>query len=390
MRLKLFILSILSTVVISLNAQSKLLTIAANINSPADSIEKQLLLSNLDSFLLDTVDHQNNLNVDKNGTTILKSEIAELMKKQENDSSIRPYLLSSTSKDQKKYSIQIAFMGIYMQKPFLVALLNLIAVKNNNKFEFSTQLEANTKSWSNITDDYLEAYYQSESCKEFAINYLKSIKEIDKKLGVSRPTACYFSNSDSTIQQLIEMLGIQYHHDYSRQNWNMISFDTPEMYFNFYPKRGTNNQSADLHDMFHVRAAFAIPEEKRNRQMICGCAYIYYGSWQISWIDIQKIFRERMKYTKETNWMKLYFDRYNFGESQQKHLLITQFINALIIQKVTKDRGFEEVKKLLASGNIYKEREKFFKILNSVAGINENNFNSKASQLIDEAMKNLN
>ena len=122
--------------------------------------------------------------------------------------------------------------------------------------------------------------------------------------------------------------------------------------------------------------------------MICGCAYIYGGSWGMSWEDIQKMFRLRMSYDKKTDWLKLYFERYNFGESQAKHLLITQFVNALIIQKVEKEQGFPAVVELLSSGNIYKDRENFFKILEQVTGINEKNFNKKVAQLVDDDMKN--
>ncbi|MDR1170573.1 MAG: hypothetical protein LBK97_07045 [Prevotellaceae bacterium] len=54
-------------------------------------------------------------------------------------------------------------------------------------------------------------------------------------------------------------------------------------------------------------------------------------------VKIQKMFKARMKYDRKTDWLKLYFEQYNFGESQAKHLLITQFVNALIIQKVKKE-----------------------------------------------------
>jgi hypothetical protein len=116
---------------------------------------------------------------------------------------------------------------------------------------------------------------------------------------------------------------------------------------------------------------------------------LYYGSWLISWTDIQKMFKTRMQYDNKTNWLKLYFDRYNFGENQERHLLVTQFINALIIQKVEQEQGFSAVMKLLASGNMYKDKNKFFDVLNEVTNINENNFNQKVGQLIDQAMKKI-
>jgi hypothetical protein len=120
--------------------------------------------------------------------------------------------------------------------------------------------------------------------------------------------------------------------------------------------------------------------------MICGCAYLYGGSWGISWEEIVKTFKTKMINNKHTDWLKLYDERYNFGESEEKHLLVTQFINALIIQKVEKEKGFAAVKELLSSGNFIKERGNFFKILEKITGINEKNFNKEVWKLIHEAV----
>jgi hypothetical protein len=116
--------------------------------------------------------------------------------------------------------------------------------------------------------------------------------------------------------------------------------------------------------------------------MVCGCAYVYGGSWRISWEDIKKMFKRRMVYNEDTDWLQLYFDRYNFGESQEKHLLVTQLINALIAEVVEKEQGFSAVMELMASGDMYKERASFFAALEKVTGINEKNFNKKVGDLM--------
>jgi hypothetical protein len=133
----------------------------------------------------------------------------------------------------------------------------------------------------------------------------------------------------------------------------------------------------------------AIPAEQRNRYMICGCAYVYSGSRGMSWNDINNMFKTEMSYNKKTDWLELYFERYNFGENTKKSLYVTQFINALIIQKVEQEQGFSSVKELLSSGNMYKEREEFFKTLERVTGINEANFNMKVEKIISDAMKKI-
>ena len=87
----------------------------------------------------------------------------------------------------------------------------------------------------------------------------------------------------------------------------MTSFDTPEKNINLYTKRFFYQKTDDPHDIFHARAALAIPENKRNHFMICGCAYVYGRSWGISWYGIQKMFKSRMPYDNKTDWLKLYF-----------------------------------------------------------------------------------
>ncbi len=389
MNSKTILTAILFITTLSLSAQSNYLTIAHEIKLPKDSVESSLLINNLENFLRENIESKNTLTAEKSETAILLGELKEIADKQKNDTSLKPYLQNITPLGDKRYAVQVAFMGIDNAKPYLQSLFDIIAVKENEQFSFATPLVKNTENWNVITEDHVSAYYQSEMSKEFAIQYVKATKEFDKKLGISQPTAYYFCQSCETLPQLLQLSGIQYQKEYNGQNWIMASFDTPEKSFCFYPKRFFDNRTADPHDLFHLRASIAIPKEARNTYMICGCAYLYCGSWQINWTDIQKIFKTRMQYDPKTDWLKLYFDRYNFGENQQRHLLVTQFINALIIQKVEQEQGFSAVIKLLASGNMYQNRTKFFDILNAVAGINEKNFNRKAMQLIDEAMKKI-
>jgi hypothetical protein len=165
-------------------------------------------------------------------------------------------------------------------------------------------------------------------------------------------------------------------------NWGGIDFIVSEKGFSFKARRISLSRIFDFHDLFHSRVEHCIPQDKINRQMVCGCAYIYAGSWGMSWEDIQTMFKTRMSYDKKTDWLKLYFEWYNFGESMEKHLLVTQYINALIVQKVVKEQGFSAVMELLASGNMYQDRKNFFGILEKVAGISEKNFNKEVWKLI--------
>ena len=118
-------------------------------------------------------------------------------------------------------------------------------------------------------------------------------------------------------------------------------------------------------------------------------ANVYSGCWGMNWQEIKALFKNKMFENKKQNWLQLYFDRHNFGESSAKYLFVTTFINGLLIEKVEKEQGFHAVKKLLASGDMHKDKDGFFKILEEVTGINEKNFNKKVGKLINDSMKSI-
>ncbi len=351
---------------------------------------KQLLKS-LDYFLQDTTLYSKFVNPEaKEQTAMLLNEIKNLQKRHKKEENVIPYLTNLIPIGKTDYMLEISFMSIQNKKPVLHAIVNFMANPQDDSFLFSSPLQYNTKDWYSINDGYVTSFYQDEANSNYASQYLKYTKKFDKLLNGSMPTTYYFCKSCNTTPDLLRLIGLKYSELYNGKNWPMIDFNGTKKKFNFYTNRYFHNKEiADPHDLFHSRAYRVIPKEKRNRFMICGCAYLYGGSWLISWTDIQKRFKTTVDYKKQKDWLKLYFDRYNFGVSKARHLLVTQFINALIIQKVEKEQGFLAVKKLLASGNIYKNREEFFHILEDVTGINEKNFNKKVSKLINNAMAKL-
>ena len=365
-------------------AQTKSLIVGNDLRLPKDSIERIRLLEDVDSFLMlgQQADVENPfiLPAEKAETQILLDEIKEISK---NDSiEISAYLTGIESiSDKDSYFIQVAYMGDRENQPRLKACFDFIAHKADNGFLFSSPLVRNTKDWKIKELGHLVMHYQSDVNENMVDQYIEYLIKYDTKLGVSKKTEYYFCDDCEAMVQQLQLAGIRYHAGYNGYSWVDIAFGTDEKLIVIQSRRISRQRTIDPHDLFHYRAAVAIPKGK-NHYMVCGGAYVYGGSWRISWEGIKDMFKSRMIYDENTDWLKLYFDRYNFGESQREHLLVTQFINALIIEKVEKKQGFSAVMELLASGNMYEEREKFFAILNKVAGINESNFNKKAAELI--------
>ena len=392
MKTRLLLAVLLAFVIMNVNAQTDYLIINDDIRLPEDSIVSVNLVNSLNGFLYSVKEDKD---VDswlvpdeKIETQILTSEIQILL---ENDTiEINPYLIDVEElSDKKSYSVRIAYISQNDLQSPLKAIFEFITYEKEKKYLFASPLLRNTKEWKTKTDGYLVFHYQSIIAENISDQYIKITADYDKKLGINKMTEYYFCDDCKGLADLLHLAGIQYKVDYNGLSWPMTEFYVENKAIALYGREMSRKEFVDPHDVFHARASFAIPSNVRNHYMICGAAYVYGGSWGISWIDIQNMFKERMVYDKKTDWLKLYFDRYNFGKSQEEHLLVTQFINALLIEKIEKEHGFSAVMKLLSSGNMYRDKENFFKILEDVTGVNEANFNSKIRKIIDDSLNNV-
>jgi hypothetical protein len=382
------IMAVLSIAIVSASAQETHLIVNSEVRLPKDSIESAQLVSTLNNFLIATQqpneDNKWILPSERLGTYILLDEFKDITKTQKDDNFFKPYLTNVVSIDKEHYHIQLAYMGVKENEPYLRASFELIAHKQENSFLFSSPLAQNTKDWKTLTFGNVTFHYQNQVYQKMSEDFAKQIAMFDTKLQINKPSEYYFCDEYEDMSQLLQLIGIQYKADYNGCSWDVVEFVADGISINFYHKALLLREQLDPHDLFHARAALAIPEDKRNNSMVCGCAYIYGGSWGISYDEIWRTFKSKLTNDKKTDWLKLYNERYNFGESQEKHLLVTQMINALIIQKVEKEKGFSAVMDLLGSGNFLKEKDNFFNILEKTTGINEKNFNKEVWKLINE------
>jgi hypothetical protein len=89
----------------------------------------------------------------------------------------------------------------------------------------------------------------------------------------------------------------------------------------------------------------------------------------------------------KSDWLSLYEQFYNFGESKEKSLIVGYVINALIVEKIEKEKGFSAVIEFLSSGKHEKTNEKYFATLEKLTGMNKSNFNESVWKLINESAK---
>jgi len=70
-----------------------------------------------------------------------------------------------------------------------------------------------------------------------------------------------------------------------------------------------------------------------------------------------------------------------------KRLRINYFINALFVQKIESEKGFGAVLPLLTCGKYQKDNSNYFKVLETLTGINRLNFNERVGELIQAAVR---
>jgi hypothetical protein len=319
--------------------------------------------------------------------SILLDEMKNIEKsgKYKDDNFYKGYLSNVIPIQDNNYLLQISYIGVNENVPYLMAVYEIVAKQKEDKFYFMSPLKRNTSLWkSKKIGDFIFHYKEKINSKTIK-KYIAKTQEFDKKLNSRGSKLEWYGCND--MFELLNLIGVSYNLKYNgRTTATLNAFENNTKLI----VDGSNNSNFnvfDPHDLFHERAGIVISPSQANRSMVCGTAYIYGGSWGMSWNDISKRFKETIGLNSNSDWLKLYSEGYNFGESQEKHLLVTQYVNALIVKDIDKKQEFSKAIELLSSGNFKQNPENFFKILEENTGINKSNFNEKVQKLITEEIK---
>ena len=143
-----------------------------------------------------------------------------------------------------------------------------------------------------------------------------------------------------------------------------------------------NFNDFDPHDLWHDRLSLVIPRSQVNKPVDEGCAYLYGGSWGIGWKDIFSEFKSQIASNKNTNWVDVkenpvYFKTKEFNNSAD------HIVNALLIQKIEKEKGFAGVWELLTCGKYQEGNENYYQTLEKLTGITKATYTARIWDLIN-------
>jgi len=368
------------------NAQTNSLQLNQNIVLPKDSIESKNLTTSLNDFLLSAQkpNEENKfiLESERIETFILLDEINGIEKngKLKDDFFYKPYLTNLVPLKDSNYLVQVSYIGTNESVAFLRASFEFIAHKKNNSFVFSSPLLGNTKNWKVEKLGNNIFHYQNTINKEKVKEFNKLTTSFDLKLKLSNKITDYYCCDN--IIELEKLIGVDYKSDYNGRTESVWSSSIGDRKLIVFGNNNSNFNEFDPHDLFHDRLSLVIARNKVNKPVDEGCAYLYGGSWGLTWKEIFKAFKEQIASNKNISWIEIKENPVYF-KTKQYNNSADYIVNALLVQKIEKEKGFAGVWELLNVGPFEKGNEKYYQTLEKLTGITKANYDNKIWELIN-------
>ena len=352
---------------------------------PKDSLARSQLLTALQSFLA-AGKQPNNENRQiglsyRAETYLLLDEWKDIEQNEtlKDASFYKPYLTNIVALPDSAYLIQLSYTGTKRDTALLRANFSVLAHKAQNSFVFSSPLLNATRNWKVRKQGNFTFHYQNTLNRKKAKEYSRLASSFDKKLG--SPVVSTGIYCTSGLTEGGRLIGMDYKADYNGMaegTWSSSADNRETIVL------GDNNADFshfDPHDLFHDRLSLVIPRNKVNRPVDEGCAYLYGGSWGLSWHQVFTAFREQVASDSSVNWAAvkekpLYFKTNGFRNAAD------YIVNALLVQKIEKEKGFAGVWQLLNVGPFEKGNEKYYARLEMLTGITKSGYNQAIWKLI--------
>ncbi|WP_139793737.1 hypothetical protein [Reichenbachiella faecimaris] len=391
MKLKLFALLILPTFFTF--AQTTQIQVHPQIRMPQDSIISQQLVSALNGFLAAaTQPNEKNswvLESQRIETHILLDEFKDIEKSktQEDDNFYKPYLQNVIALKETQYLIQLSYIGLKGDQSHLRASFELIAHPTDGSFKFSSPLLRNTRDWKTVKVSN-NIFHYAETINEGNVETFGALAaQFDKKLKVDNTITEFYCTENLTA--LLKFMGVNYKLDYNGLQQSNFSSTLDNRKLIILGNDNATFGNLDEHDLWHDRLSLVISRRKVNKPVDEACAYLYGGSWGLSWEEIFNRFYKKVASNKKTDWAQIKEEPMNFGESRATHLMADYVVNALIVQQIEKDKGFAGVWEFLNCGPYENGNTNYYIALEQLTGISKKDYNKAIWKIIEKERRRM-
>lgn len=366
------------------------LKIKGNIVMPKDSLAHESLLFSVNAFLSAAEKNIQNewmLAAESVETQILIDEIQDIQKSKEfgEEFFFSPYLTNIIPLEKDKYAIHIAYIGIHDQSAVLRANFELIAHKTKDIFLISSPLLKNTKNWTSIAIQNHIFHYpydiDEEKVKDFANHVVFCDEKLNNNIGETHYYMC------RNEMDPLKLFGVEYKSDYNGDGF-MTRWLSQNDEKTLWVLNESQIYNANLHDLWHNRLSQVISRKKVHRRVDCHIATLYGGLWGMSWESLFPLFSEKYVVGKNVDWLAHKENKTHFITQGRRKNYTDDFVGALLIRKIEKEKGFDGVWKLLMTKRT-KAEEEYFKVLEELTGITKESYNMEVSKLIEEEMNKL-
>lgn len=368
-------------------AQTGTLNIAPSIQLPADTVESELLLNAFEAFLIEaqSPDEKNAYILENqfSETAILLDEVKNVSKsgKFKNDDFYKPYLTNIILLDENTFEMHVSYLGVHEEEAFLRASFEFIAHKKEKQFYFSSPLKRNTEHWKSYRIGNTVFHYRHSINKKKAKEMHGLSAEFEQKLNSKAVPTDYYCCDN--LQEVCKLMGAIYKYEYAGKTKSVFSTTSGGKKLILLGNENATFEGVDPHDLWHDCLSAVISRKDVNKSVDEACAYLYGGSWGLSWNEIWKLFLERVANNREVDWLQIKEKPLNFGDSNQEHLMADYVVTALIVDEVERELGFSGVWELLTSSKSGEGNEGYYRKLEELTGITTTNYNEKIWELID-------
>jgi hypothetical protein len=287
--------------------------------------------------------------------------------------------------DSAHLQIQLNYMSVFRDTPFTQACCTVLARREGDRWFVSSPLAAHTVNWKQRTIGCCTFHYPENINFRQAAEFERLVASYDQRLKIGKPVIDFYCCGN--FMEASKLVGIDYMAIFSGFGYSDLSGE--------YGSRQVivcGNEWKDgfctisMHDMWHGELHRAVSTKVINRPVDEGMAYLYGGSWIIySWKDILKMMKDYRATHVDADWLMLYKGGTDLVPAP-KVIKISYAVNALIVQRLEKERGFAASLPLLCCGPKEAGDSNYFAALKTVTGVDEAHFNAYIDGLVKDAL----
>lgn len=374
-------------------SQSKVL-INKDLKITEDTLTRKKLVDVISHFILEkNIQNENLANLNPEGkleTLLFLKELRELQNSKvfSTHYTLMYEMTSAEAQNKNNFTLHLNCFFSDGEIKNNVAEIELAVQEINGKYFISSAIKNNLIHWKLKTIENYSFYYKNEFEEKKLKDFIAKNNQLSVNLKEPKiPTKVYCVND---LYDAYELLGINYKRFTSANNFFLgVDFvrENSQCAMIVATEKGTTDNFS-FGSLWKARITDKYPFKNLYIPVLEGYSYINDGNPFYRWEQILIHFRSSFPVSQKTDWLSLYGSKENFSLPSTP-LYFEDFINALIIKRIEKERGLSGVLELLTCGKFDNENQNnYFKTLEKVSGITKTTFNESIDKLIEQEILN--